>query len=183
MSVGEKVRIADFRRAAQKLRDNDEVVTCIALGKELLRPPSYVRKVLDGLPWLKAELNVESENHGVYLRYKTAVLQILARGEQPSYSSLAKSLSLTERRVRNFVARHPQLLADCGVPSLGERFVHGSVAYFRWHIEALSKQGVRVTPATYAKAYDIDRSWIYKVIQKNEAVAELFGCHHLYRGS
>lgn len=181
MVVGERFRVADFRRAAAHIRRREEVVTCMALARELKRSPEYVRKVLDGLPWLRAELGAVAQHHVVYVQYVQALKKIQATGEVPSYTVLAERLNLTVRRVRNFIARHPHILSECDIESLGERYVHGSVEYYKWQVRALVSQGIAVTPTVYTEKYGTHRTALYRAMRKNADIAELFGRPHVYR--
>ncbi len=176
-----KVRVADFRRAATRLRTKGMEVTISNLALELNKTADYVALVFASMGWLKYELGVLSEAEAQYAVYRKAILALIDAGVTPSFSSLAHKLGIKERRVRTYVERHHELLIECGVISLSENYAYNKAEYFRERILELTKRGVEITPTTYAKAYGVDRSSLYKVIYANSEVATLFGLSHLHK--
>lgn len=176
-----KVKIADFKRSARRLSAKGMAVTVSNLALELGKTSEYVEHVFESMAWLRSELNVQSAADALYAEMRRAILALMEAGVTPSFSSVARKLGIKERKVRSFVDRHYELLIECGMFSLSEDYAYRKAEYFKERILELSKRGVEITPTTYATAYRVDRSSLYKVIHTNAEVAALFGLSALYR--
>jgi hypothetical protein len=176
-----KVCVADFRRAASKLKQAGEVVTFSRLAESMSVDVVYVTRVLNELPWLKVELLVRTEQDATRARFQRAICSVQQAGVTPSYSSVARALGMKERAVRVYCRRHPDVLPECGIISLAPHYAYNKIEYFRERINALVVRGMVPTPTAYADAYRVDRSSLYKVIHAHEEIAKLFKLGELYR--
>ena len=160
-----KVRVRDFRDAANVLRQRSMKVTPFLLAREMHVSEEYVNAVLTELKWLRVEMRVTEFKVNRHYNIVEAAKELMLKGELITCETLAEESGLTLRRVRSYLSRNPQLGKKVGL--LGDGSLRSEIIeVYRIRCEELIqklKRPLRVSDYVYA--YKIERSTLLRKLR------------------